>query len=224
MPTDPPRLCIADQTSFWPWRAWPEFSRWPDKAAVTVVLPIAGFADWGLDAPLDVEETVLLSVLAAAAARSELVRSDRLLVLPPQRFILGPSSTCAFAVDPPTAHATLDEWCASVAAAGFRRVVLYNSSPWNEELCDTAARDLRIARGLQMFCVNLSALGIDFAPWRGGERAPLRTLLRDLAVAPPRHEPGTALGSAAEHLARLFAEIAARAPLPHEGQLFPLAP
>lgn len=224
MPKDPTRLCIADQSSFWPWRTWPEFARWPDKAAVTVVLSVAGFADWGLGAPLDVEETVLLSVLASAAGRSDLLAPDQLLVLPPQRFILGPASTCAFAVDPPTAHAALDEWCASVAAAGFRRVVLYNSSPWNEELCDVAARDLRIARGLQMFCVNLSALGLDFAPWRGGERAPLRALLEELAVAPPRDAPGSALSTAADHLAHLLAEISARAPLPHDGQLFPFAP
>ncbi|MCU0792974.1 MAG: creatininase family protein, partial [Opitutaceae bacterium] len=175
-PPSPTPLCLADDATFWPWSRWTELARWPDKADTVVVLPVTGLADWGLDAPLDAEETVALSILRAAAARPALP-AGRLLVLPPQRFVAGSSESCAFAVDVPTAHAALDEWCASVAAAGFRRIVLYNSSPWNEELVDAAARDIRIARGLQMFCVNLSALGLDFAPWRGGERAELRALL-----------------------------------------------
>jgi hypothetical protein len=214
----PPLLCLADHATFWPWRTWTDFAAWPDKAGVTVVLPVAGFADWGLDAPLDVEETVLLSVLRAAAGRPALP-PGRLLVLPPQRYALGPDKTCAFPVDPPTAHAALDEWCASVAAAGFRRIVLYNSSPWNEELCDAAARDLRIARGLQMFCVNLSALGLDFAPWRDDKRTALRALIAELATTPPPHPPGPLLTTAAAHLAALLVEISARHPLPRDGAL-----
>src|SRR5690606_20561006 len=68
----PPPLCLADDATFWPWHPWTDFARWPDKPDVTVVLPVAGFADWGLDAPLDAEETVLLSVLRAASARAPL--------------------------------------------------------------------------------------------------------------------------------------------------------
>jgi creatinine amidohydrolase len=216
---EPPPLCVADDATFWPWHPWTDFARWPDKPDVTVVLPVCGLADWGLDAPLDAEETILLSVLRAASARASLP-PGRLLVLPPQRFVLGPAATCAFPVDPPTAHAALDEWCACVAAAGFRRVVLYNSSPWNEELCDAAARDIRIGRGLQMFCVNLSALGLDFAPWRDAARAPLRALLAELAASPsPAAAPGPGLASAAGHLARLLVEISARPPLSRDGAL-----
>ncbi len=210
----PTPLCIADDATFWPWHPWTDFANWPDKAATTVVLPVTGFADWGLDAPLDAEETVLLSVLRAAAARPALP-AGKLLTLPPQRFVVGPSATCAFAVDAPTALAALDEWCACVAASGFRRIVFYNSSPWNEELVDAAARDIRIDRGIQMFCVNLSALGLDFAPWRGGERAALRALLAELAAT----DSGPLLASAADHLARLLVEISARPPLPRDGAL-----
>ena len=49
------------------------------------------------------------------------------------------------------------EVAASVAAAGFRRIAIVNASPWCEELCGAAARDLRVSRGLQMFQVHLSA-------------------------------------------------------------------
>ena len=63
-----PPLCIADDATFWAWRRWPEFARWPDQASTLVVVPLAGLADWGLGHPLDAEETVLLSVLQAASA------------------------------------------------------------------------------------------------------------------------------------------------------------
>jgi hypothetical protein len=214
-PTElPTQLCIADETSFWAWYPWTELAAWADKPSTTIVLPLCGLADWGLEAALDAEETVALSVLREAA---RLLSSSppRLLTLPPQRFVLGPSESCAFPVDPDVAHATLEEWCTSVAAAGFRRIVLYNSSPWNEELIDAAARDLRIAHGVQMFCVNLSALGLDFAPWRAGARERLRALLAELA----RSERGPVLHSAAKHLASLLAEIAARPALPDNGAL-----
>lgn len=232
---EPAPLCIADAAVFWPWRGWTEFARWPDKAATTVVLPVVGLADWGLEAPLDVEESVALSVLRAATL-GDGAAAGRVLVLPPQRFAAGPSAMCAFAVDVPTALAAIDEWCASVAAAGFSRIVLYNSSPWNEELLDAAARDIRIARGLQMFCVNLSALGLDFAPWRGGERAGLRALIAEIeageaatafagggATAPAPTvamiEPGPLVKAAGARLAGLFGEIAARPPLPNGGAI-----
>lgn len=209
-------LCVADDATFWPWRGWTEFARWPDKAGTTVVLPVAGLADWGLDAPLNVEETVALSVLKAAVRAPGAPGAGRLLVLPPQRFAAGPDASCAFAVDAPTALAAIEEWCASVAAAGFSRIVLYNSSPWNEELLDAAARDLRVGRGLQMFCVNLAALGLDFAPWRTPDRAGLRAFLAELATV---GEAGPRLAEAAVRLARLLGEIAARPPLREGGAL-----
>ena len=96
----------------------------------------------------------------------------------------------------PVAHAFIDDVCASVAAAGFRKVVLCNASLWNEDLCDAAARDVRIARGLQMFCVNLSALGIGFAAKEDVEFV-----------------------EAGGRLAALFAEIAGRAALANDGKI-----
>jgi creatinine amidohydrolase len=166
--------------------------------------------------PLDAEETVAMAVLAAAAPRRP--GMFPLLVLPPLRFVIGPAPECAFAVDPPQAHAFIAEVAASIAAAGFRRIVLYNASPWNEELCDAAARDLRIERGLQMCCVNLSALGLDFDPARGSERRDLRSLLTTLPAASPE------LDAAAGRLAALLGEIAARPPLPAGGAIPSLVP
>ena len=177
-------LCIADDATFWPWLKWPDFAAWDRPAETLVVVPIAGLADAFLGHPLDAEETVLMTVLKAAA---ESKPADlRMLVVPPLRFVLGPGPGCAFPISPPVAHAQLREVVESILSVRFRRIVLLNASPWNEDLIDAAARDLRISHGAQMFCINLSALGLDFHPTRSTSRRPLQTLLTGLYGREPR--------------------------------------
>ena len=178
-----PPLCVADDATFWPWLSWPKVGSLPGREAKVVVIPMAGMADWGLGHPLDSEETVLLHVVRDA---SRMVAAGRKpLVLPPLRFVFGADPGCAFQVDQPTAHALIAEVAASVAAAGFRKIVLVNASPWNEELCGAAARDLRVSRGLHMFQIHLSALGLDFHPQRSQSRRGLQTLLTSLYGTEP---------------------------------------
>jgi len=229
-----PRLCVADDATFWPWSAWPDFASRPDREATVVVVPLAGLADWGLGHALDAEETVLMHVLREASLRR--AADVSLLVVPVLRFVPGPGQECAFAVDPDVASGLIEEVVGSIASAGFRRVVLFNSSPWNEELCRAVGRDLRIARGVQMFCVNLSGLGLDFHPERGGDRASLKAALATLAggaaaaassaaPAPAAAQPNGAevLDAAAARLASLLGEIRSRPPLAHLGALPPVA-
>lgn len=184
-------LCVADDACFWPWLRWTDFARWPDKARTVVVVPLAGFADWGLGHPLDLEETLASAILREAAQGIAAAPGFRLLTLPPLRFVTGHDPGCAFAAGAPETHRFIEEIVAGVAASGFTRVVLYNASPWNEELIDAAARDIRIDRGLQMFCVNLSGLGYDLHPARGKSRRDAQTLATWLlgvepdAPAPP---------------------------------------
>lgn len=196
-PVATPPLCVADDDTFWPWLSWPRFDGWPDHGGTVVVLPIAGMADWGLGHPLDAEETVLTAIIRDACRRTP--GSRKTLVLPPLRFVFGADRSCAFAVDQPTAHAFIAEVSASVAAAGFARIALVNASPWNEELCNAAARDLRVSRGLQMFQIHLSALELDFHPSRSRSRRTLQTLLTALTghePSPCEHIiPGTAAAS-----------------------------
>ena len=169
---------MADDATFWPWFSSPTLGSWPHREHTVVVVPIAGMADWGLGHPLDAEEAVLTPIIQAA---SRLLPSDRkALVLPPLRFVAGSDPSCAFPVDPSAAHALIAEVAASVAAAGFRRIALVNASPWNEELCAAAARDLRVSRGLHMFLIHLSALGLDFHPLRSTGRRRIQTLLTAL--------------------------------------------
>ncbi|HMD60622.1 MAG TPA: hypothetical protein VKG78_04290 [Opitutaceae bacterium] len=187
--TTPP-LCVADDAAFWPWYSSPRIGAWPDKENCVVILPLAGMADWGLGHPLDAEETVLMHVLRDACRLGPPDRKP--LVVPPLRFAFGADPACAFPVDQPTVHALIAEVAESVGAAGFRKIAIVNSSPWSEELCNGAARDLRVARGLHMFHIHLSALGLDFHPVRSRGRRRLQTLLTALYGSLPEAPPEAA--------------------------------
>lgn len=167
--TQPPTaypLCVADDATFWPWFSWPAFEAWPEKEQAVVVIPVAGFMAADPDLPFDGEESALLALLAEA---SRGLGSPRwLLTLPPLRFVAGPDPRCAFAVSPPVAHALLAEVAGSVAAAGFRKLLLFNASPWNEEICAAAARDLHLEKDLDLFCLQRSALGAEATGERVG--------------------------------------------------------
>jgi len=213
-------LCEADDATFWPWFNWTEFANWPHKPETLVVIPIAGMADWGLGHSLDAEETVLMAVLKAASLC--LGHDKRLLVTPPIRFAVGPMDGCAFAIDPDVACDLLEEVGVSIGNAGFTKVTFFNASPWTEEVCKAVGRDLRIAHKLQMFCVHLSALGLDFHPKRGGDRAALKTALGALSLDPEDKdgaEGRTLVTRAAARLAALFLEMRNRAPLANGGIL-----
>jgi hypothetical protein len=193
---DSPTLCVADGETFWAWHSSPRIGTWPNAAATVVVIPLAGMAEWGLGHPLDAEETVLMSVLRDACRL--VPREKRPLVVPPLRFAFGADPSCAFAVDQTTAQGLIAEVAASIAAAGFRKIVIVNASPWNEELCSAAARDLRVSRGLNMFQIHLSAIGLDFHPVRGRSRRNVQTLLTALYEREPEPavtaEPGRTAG------------------------------
>jgi hypothetical protein len=185
-----PPLCVADDAAFWPWYSSPAIDAWPDSEETVVVVPLAGMADWGLGHPLDAEETVLMHVLRGACLLLEGGRKP--LVTPPLRFAFGADPSCAFPVDQPTAHALIAEVAASVAASGFRKIAIVNSSPWSEELCNAAARDLRVSRGLHMFHIHLSALELDFHPVRSRSRRRIQTLLTALYGREPEAPDGAA--------------------------------
>jgi creatinine amidohydrolase len=185
-----PSLCLADDATFWPWFASPKLGAWPNREGTVVLLPLVGMADWGLGHALDAEETVLMPLLREACQR--VPEGKKPLMVPPLRFVFGADPACAFAVDPPTAHAFIAEVAGSVASSGFRKVVLVNSSPWSEELCSAAARDLRLARNLHMFHIHLSALSLDFHPVRSQSRRDLQTLLTALSGVEPEPAPSAA--------------------------------
>ena len=182
-----------------------------------MVVPIAGFADYGLCRGLDAEEAVLMSVLK----RASVLRKPglKLLVLPPIRFALGPKPICAFPIDPDVACELLEEVASWVGAAGFSKILLFNASPWNEEVTKAVGRDLRISKKLQMYCVQLSALGLDFDPVRGGDRTRLKSLIAALTADGEHVEGSAVLEETASRLSSMLAEMRDHPPLPNGGEI-----
>lgn len=155
------RPASDDPRTAWSHRTWEEFAAAPASATRIAILPLHGFADYGLGLPLDVEEIIVARLLQDALNG---VPAAEVCVLPPLRQVLGPYAACSFGVDPDTANALIADLAAGVHAAGFRKLVLLNSSPWNAELAASAALDVRAALGLQTFVIQLSGVGLDLHP------------------------------------------------------------
>ncbi len=241
-------LAAADPATAWAHRPWTDFANAPDRARTLAILPVHGFADHGLGLPLDAEE-IAASALLASASR-QIATAFPLRILPPLRFGLAPYPSTFLGIDPETAHDQLREIATSVRAAGLAKLVFFVTSPWHEEFIDAASRDTRVDLGLQTFVINLSGLALDFHP-ASDRRAHVQAIVaRLLGVSPaptrpadiadatfrPGHfrqpsplSPDTTLDAtallcdASQHLARLLAEIDARAPLARTDHRSPAA-
>ncbi|MDR0352829.1 MAG: creatininase family protein [Opitutaceae bacterium] len=176
-------LADADFDTAWAHRAWSDFDAFPDKRRALVILPVHGFADHGLGLPLDAEEAAGGAILRRAVAKAGAVLP--LVVLPPLRFGLAPYPHTHFGLDPDDAHALIREVSDGVRDAGFTRLVFFCTSPWNRELVNAAATDLRAGPGLQAFVINLAEPGPDFHPGAGAGRADAQAIAAHvLGVAP----------------------------------------
>jgi creatinine amidohydrolase len=232
-------LANVDRGTFWAHHPWSEFASLAAKDRSLVILPLFGFADHGLGLPLDAEEILGSAVIRHAVIQAG--NTVPCLVLPPVRFGLAPYPGSFFGIDADTAHALLHEIAASVKSAGFSKLVFFATSPWHRELVIDASRDIRVAQKLQTFIIQTPALGFNFHPAsekRTHAQAAVSHLLgtpvrpsthpadmRDVdfrpgcylqpsPLAPDSSIDGAAVISAAgQHLARLFADIQARAPL-----------
>ena len=185
----------------------------PEKETAVVVMPVVGFSDWGLGLPLDLEETLSMSVLAESS--KQLASTIRHLVLPPMRFVIGLSESSFFTLDPESVQEALREIIVSMKESGYRKVVFYNSSPWNEELLNVAGRDLRIELGMQMFCINLAGIGLDLMPGRSSTREDCQVL----GSNSPVDEAKFVLEKSTGKLVGLLEEVAARPPLANRGKI-----
>lgn len=145
----------------WSHRTWVDFASAPRSATRIAVLPLHGMGDHGLGLPLGLEEAVTESLLSTALVG---IPSDAICVLPPVRDVLGPYDSCCFGVDPDTALAIIADLAAGVRAAGFRKLVLLNSSPWHAELTTTAALEARAALGLDTYVIGWAGLGLNLHP------------------------------------------------------------
>lgn len=233
------RLYYGSDANAWHTRPWPEFQSMAGREPL-IVLPIYSMTDWGMGRPLDAEEVLGSAVLDEALAGVN--GSLAAWVLAPFRFVPRLSAATRFGVDTEVAHQALEETIRSAAASGVRRFVLFNTSPLLEDWVDVAARDLRVGHDLQLFCVNLSGVGLDFHPERAVTRSGIDAALTFLlgtggeasssqgsgpltidplpalaGTAPPALQAEvdggeTILKKAAGHLAELLQEIEAHTP------------
>jgi len=180
-------LANADKLTSWCHHTWNDFASLPEKSRYLAVLPIHGFSDHGMGLPLDIEEVVGSEILRQTAVST--AAQIGLRILPPLRFGLAPLPGSFFGLDPETAHEVLAEIASSVQAAGFRKLVFFSTSPWNEEWIDAASRDTRVALGLQTFVINLSGLGLDFHPAGQGREKLQAAGARLLSCSPEKDLP-----------------------------------
>jgi creatinine amidohydrolase len=158
-------LAINHDPTAWVFHSWRRFALMPDRETRVVIIPVITFSDWGPGIPLDFEESLTLSLLRKSLEVLE--DPERFLVIPPMRFNLRGRDGPFFTLDPETAHAALEDVVRSIAAHGFRKVLFLNSNPANEDFVDCAGRDLRIALGIQPFCINLDGIGLEWQTREG---------------------------------------------------------
>lgn len=132
-----------------------------DLSGHVAVLPVAATEQHGPHLPLDVDSAIADGLVAAAVAR--LPAAAPVLFLPTQR--IGKSDEHeAFAGTLSLDAATLiASWTAigrSVARAGVRRLVLFNTHGGNVSTLDIVGRTLRMQQRLVVFTVNWFGLGL----------------------------------------------------------------
>jgi creatinine amidohydrolase len=179
-------LARANPDTAWAHLTTTDFPAAVARPGALAVLPVYGFADHGMGLPMDAEEVVLSALLTAACAEAAAISAP--CVLPPLRF--GPAPGAAnswFGVSPEDARDLVLELAKGVRFAGFAKLLIVSSSPWQRECLDAAARDARIETGLIVYRVHLASLGIDFHPAapasiRLGTQALAATLLETIPL------------------------------------------
>ena len=175
-------LADADPATAWAHHAWTDFAALPEKEHAVVVLPVHGFLRRGAGQPLDLEELRGGALLHRAV---ELVRERfTVRVLPPLRLVPAAGPDACFGLDPETGHDVVAEIAADVAAAGFPKLVFFNTSPGLEPFVTAAAMDARTESGLRAYVVHARSLGFDAerdeAAGREARAAQLGALLAEI--------------------------------------------
>ena len=139
---------------FLPYLTWKQVEALP-KDRTLLVLPTAAIEQHGHHLPL-ATDTLLNNLLLGRAL--ELLPADfPVYALPPVCY--GKSNEHigfpgTLSVSASTLMAVLRDLAASIHAAGFRKLVIYNSHGGNTSVNDVMARDLRAEFGLRVFCLG----------------------------------------------------------------------
>lgn len=143
---------------YWADWSWPELDAWRCAARaheLVAVLPLGATEQHGPHLPLAVDTTLAHAMLAAAAA--QLGPDSRALLLPTLPVGFSPEHAAFAGTLSLSAETCLRVWgdvAASVAGAGLRRLVLFNTHGGHVGLMQAAAREWRSRLGLLVYCVN----------------------------------------------------------------------
>ena len=149
---------------------WKQVDALPRESTL-LVLPTAAIEQHGHHLPLATD--TLINNLLLGRALEKLPAELPIYALPPVHY--GKSNEHigfpgTLSVSASTFMAVLRDLGASIASAGFKKLVLYNTHGGNTSLIDVMARDLRAEFGLRTFALHGSA-GISFAGLSPQERA-----------------------------------------------------
>jgi creatinine amidohydrolase len=149
---------------------WKQVDALP-RDSTLLVLPTAAIEQHGHHLPL-ATDTLINNLLLGHALR-KLPADLPVYALPPVHYgksneHIGFPGTLSLSSS--TFMAVLRDLGSSLAKAGFRKVVLYNTHGGNTSLVDVMARDLRAEFGLRMFAMHGSA-GVSFEGLDPQERA-----------------------------------------------------
>lgn len=205
-------LAINHDPTTWVFHSWRQFALMDDRATRVVIIPVTAFSDWGPGVSLDFEETLTLALLRESLGSID--HPERFLVIPPMRFNLSGREDMFFTLDPETAHAAMEDVVGSIAAHGFRKVLFLNSNPANEDFVDCAGRDLRIALGIQPFCINLNGIGLEWQTGEGRDRC-----LEATRALTGEADSGSGITHLVESLCALLDEVHAFRALPDGGKI-----
>src|ERR1700739_2017127 len=160
---------IPDERNF-AYLNWKQVDALPRETTL-LILPTAAIEQHGHHLPL-ATDTLINNLLLGRAIR-KLPANLPVYALPPVHY--GKSNEHigfpgTLSVSASTFMAVLRDLGASIASAGFKKLVLYNTHGGNSSLVDVMARDLRAEFGLKTFALYGSG-GISFEGLRPQERA-----------------------------------------------------
>ncbi|APH59157.1 Creatinine amidohydrolase family protein [Granulibacter bethesdensis] len=145
---------------YWQDMSWPEIAAL-DKQAAIAVLPVAAVEQHGPHLPLWVDAAINEGLLKLALDR---VPDDMQVLALPMQAVGWSEEHIAFpgtlTLSADTLLAVLRDLGASVARAGFRRLVILNSHGGQPQILDIVARELRIRFGMFVTVCGWTKLGV----------------------------------------------------------------